>query len=273
MSINYKLKTKRLLQGNVIKLFSIKLTSLALRYGTILSGSALIIYLLKSPFLSNLKEAYGAIPISLAFYVLCIIVVSLCVLFFFGILLGENMCFFEKANGKHVSIKMLFRYIGAYTCTQGLFLYIKIFIYRLLWLLLFSTPCLACVFCLQLLLSQNIISGTLYYILSGATSIVFSASLIMWRISTLRYSVAPYVFCLDPQKSVDNAIKQSISLTDDFLLECVSNDMHLFFKSLGCVFILPIPYTTMYIKLFRVVFMTDAIATDLKLLRLCQDVD
>ncbi len=273
MSIDYKLKTKRLLQGNVIKLFFIKLTSLVLRYGAILSCSALIIYGAKIAFSDNLKEAYGTVSVSLAFYVLCAIAVSLCVLFFFGILLGENMCFFEKANGKPVSIKMLFRHIGAHTCTQGLFLYIKIFIYRLLWLLLFSTPCLACVFCLQLLLGQNIISGALYYVLSGAMSIVFSASLIMWRISSLRYSVAPYIFCLDPQKNVDNAIKQSISCTDGFLLECVSNDMHLFFKSLGCIFILPIPYITMYIKLFRVVFMTDAIATDLKILRLCQDID
>ncbi len=273
MSIDYKLKTKRLLQGNVTKLFVIKLTSLILRYGTILSSSALIVYVVKSSFFKGLKESYGVFPVSLAFYVMCATVVSLCVLFFFGVLLGENMCFFEKATGKPVSLKMLFSYMGAYTCSQALFLYAKIFICKLLWLLLFSTPCLVCVFCLQLLLSQNIISGALYYILSGAMSIVFSASLIMWRISTLRYSVAPYIFCLDPQKNIDIAINQSISCTDEFLLECISNDMHLFFKSLWCMFILPIPYTTMYIRLSRVVFMTDAIATDLKLLRLCQDID
>lgn len=273
MSINYKLKTKRLLQGNVIKLFFIKLTSLVLRYGSIFFCFASIIYVVKSTFFNNLKKVYGTIPTSIAFYVLCAIAVSLCVLFFFGILSGENMCFFERANGKPAGMKMLFSCMNAYTCTQALFLYTKIFIYKILWLLLFSTPCLACVFCLQLLISQNLVSVTLYYVLSGATSIVISLSLIMWRISTLRYSVAPYVFCLDPQKNVSNAIMQSINYTDNFLLECLSNDLNLFFKHLGCIFILPIPYITAYTKIHRVVFVTDVIATDLKLLRLRQNID
>lgn len=273
MAIDYKLKTKRLLQGCALKLFFIKLASLLLRYGCAFAGAFMLLLISKSSLYENLRASYGALPVAVVFYSLCSVIISLCLLFFFGIKLGENMCFFEKANGKPVNIRLLFKHLKIYTCTQAIRLYAKIYLNKLLWLLLFATPCFACVCCLQLLLWQNLIDGALYYILSGATSVVISASIIMWRISSLRYSAAPYIFCLDPQKDTNTAIKQSVLSTDTLLDEAISNDIYLFYKNLSCILILPIAYNLLYTRLFKVAFITDAIDMSLKISRLCKNVD
>ena len=183
------------------------------------------------------------------------------------------MCFFEKANGKTESAKILFKYLKIYTCAHGVLLYLKIFLHKALWLLLFATPCFACICCLQLLLWQGLTEGALYYILSGATSVVISASIIMWRISTLRYCAAPYIFCLAPQKDVSSAVKQSILSTDSLLSEAISNDIFLLYKGLSSILILPIAYNLLYAKLFKIVFITDTIDVSLRISRLCQNVD
>jgi hypothetical protein len=190
-----------------------------------------------------------------------------------GIRLGENMCFFEIANGKPICAKLLFKYLKIYTCAQAIHLYLKIYLNKLLWLLLFSTPCFACVCCIQLLVWQGLTEGALYYILCGAASVVISASIIMWRISTLRYCAAPYIFCLDTRRDASDAIKNSIASTDNLTAEAIGHDIFLLYKSLSNALILPIAYNILYAKLFRVVFITDTIDTSLKISRLCQNVD
>ncbi len=273
MIIDFKRKTKRLLQGSLAKLLVITLLSFVLRYGVVALFTASLYFAAKSTFYSSLAGAYGEIAVGIGFYSLCALIFSACVLWFFGLMLGENMCFFERASGKQISIKSLFQYLSPYTCTQGALLYTKLYTLKLLWLLLFATPCIACVYCLYILISQSLAANTIYYILSAAASVVASASLIMWRISSLRYLAAPYIFCLREEKDAKAAIQKSILYTDEFLTEAVSNEVYLFFKGLNFIFILPIAYLVVYTKLFKRVFVAEAIHAELIALKLSQNVD
>jgi uncharacterized membrane protein len=103
----------------------------------------------------------------------------------------------------------------------------------------------------------SFISQSVYIILSVGASIILAFAFVMCRISSLRFSAAPYYLCLRDTLSPSDAIKKSILFTDGYLSEGVVLEYSLIGWILSCLLVVPIFYVLPYVKLSRCVFVSE----------------
>lgn len=274
-------QAKILLSRGAMKLFFISALSFFLRYGSIFLCAVSLVYIFKSSFFSLLVSTWGiylsyglfiATSLTAAFTTLC---------FACALKLGEEFCYFTKANNGNGKFILLFKFLKPEMSFKALFLYSRAFILKALWLIYFLLPCGACVLCGYYLYNSSAFNSIFYYILCAGASLIFSASLMLWRICVFRYSAAPYYLCLKPQISPHNALKKSILFTDAFSIEGVLSEISLAFRVLSCFFIFPAIYAIPHIKLTKAVFLTLCVSSKVKTktscavnyLKLCQHID
>ena len=257
MNTHIRLQSKYLLSKNTLRLFSISFASLCLRWGRLLFTIASIFIFINSPLFEALTSAYGVAEVSVVSVLIYAWLFFLTALAASGIRLGEQFLYFTRAQGSRGSLRLLFKYIAPKKAFRALRFYATINFFKFTWLLYFLLPCALCVGCDIYIYRYFSYPPIIHIILAISISLLFSVCIVMWRISSARYSAAVYYFCLDPSMKVSAAIKKSIQFTDGFRAENVLLEYSLAGWMLSCIFAAPIIYVVPYVKLCKCVFVTE----------------
>lgn len=274
-------EAKILLSRGAVRFFLISALSFILRYGSITLCAVGLVYVFKSSSFSILVNTWGVYLSYGLFVAISIITAVTTLCFACAVRLGEEFCYFTKANNGNGKFTLLFKFLKPETSLKALFLYSRVFILKSMWLIYFLVPCGACVLCGYYLYNSPAFNSIFYYILCAGASLICSASLMLWRICVFRYSAAPYYLCLRPEKSPHSTLRKSIFFTDAFSIEGVLTEFSLTFRVLSCFFIIPAIFAIPHIKLTKAVFVTLCVSSTAKTktscavnyLKLCQHID
>ena len=254
-----RLKAKALLSGNTIRLFFISILSLVLRWGYLFVNVTGLLRFIGSELFSTLLASYNnaliytltALIYSLSFY-LMISTVS-------AIRMGERFVYYTRAEGGKGCLRLLFTFMSIKKAFRALRLYLSLNGLKLLWFIYFMLPPLLCGGCITYLYVFGRLSLTVITTLATGEALLFAISIVMWRVTTLRYDATVYYLCLQ-DISVRKAIKKSTLYTDGALSEGVVLEYSFFGWILSCIFIVPLVYCIPYIKLCKTTFVTEAVS-------------
>ncbi len=255
-----KIKSKLLLKGDTVRLFLISLFSFALRRGVFALWLYCLVSLFKSGVLTSYLENYNdAFVYSIVIFDIVFVSVIL-FLFISSLKAGEQFLYFIKASGGRGRAGLLFHFFSFKASFRAIFLYAKLTIFKVLWLVYFLTPSVVCYGITYYLYSYGTLSQIVFYVLIVGSSILLSCSLFMWRISFSRYNAAPYYLSLNREITPADAIKKSIIFTDGVLRESVLLESSFFGWFLSCVTLLPIVYVLPYYKISKALFVVEALS-------------
>ena len=259
MNSEIKLNSKFLLSGNTLRLFLVSVTSTFLRYGSVFAVLYGAFLFHGSAFFKNALAKYNSIGIYTAFILATVIVLTAALIFSAAVKGGEELIFFTRAQGSKGRFSLLFKYFHLRKALAFFRLYLKTSCLKFIWLIYFLLPFLFCSACSYYLYSTDHLSNAVYVILCAGASLLLSVSLIMWRVSALRYSAAPYYLCLNTQRGVNYVIEKSIRFTDGYLTDGIVLEYSFLGWLLSCIFIVPIIYVVPYLKLSRAAYVSYAV--------------
>lgn len=119
---------------------------------------------------------------------------------------------------------------------------------KLLWLLFFLSPS---ALLLRYVLTRGAERETLLPALSAACFFLFAAGLVFYTVGTARYYLTDYILYLNPLIPPREAVISSVRLTEGRLLYITRRKLSLLPWYLACVFLLPVPFVTVYAKFCR----------------------
>lgn len=241
-----RIKGKELLSKNTFRLFFISVASFLIRY-SILFGNIFMFYYF---FENKYSIEYIFVPVLISL---------LSLLFISGVKSGEQFVYFIRADGGKGRFLLLFKFLSPLNSLKATLFYLKINGLKIFWLLYFLLPSLICGGCSYYLYSTAVISESVSFTLLAGTSALLGLSLVVWRIAVVRYSAAPYYFCLDDKKRINRAIKKSIQFTDGSLGDGVVLEYSFVGWILSCIFIVPFLYVLPYIKLCKAIYTVEAV--------------
>lgn len=257
-----KLKSKYLLMGHNARLFWVAVVSIALRYGTLLLAVLTLSKFFSNETIDTLSRQVNT-PFAYTVAIIAgVIILFLCTLFTAALRLGEQFVFFTRASGGNGRFSLLFRFLTPKKSLKALALYGKTGILKTAWLLYYMSPCALCLSIIFYIYTYAHITQTVLLIFSAGFSVLFSISLFMWRITSFRYSAAPYYMCLNPSLTPKKAIKKSILHTDGSLRESMILESSFAGWILSCIFIIPVFYVLPYTRLSKAVFVTECVNSE-----------
>ncbi len=259
MNSRIRLKSKYLLSKNTIRLFFISFLSAIIRWGSPALNIIGLYSLLNSDFFKSLLDDYNNTLVFTAITLFYLIVFFSTALTASAVKLGEQFIYFTRAQGSKGSIRLLFKFLHPKKSIRALKLYLSLNFMKLFWLIYFLLPVGACVGCSLYLYNISYLSPQIYYILSFGSVLLFSISIVVWRVSVLRYSAAPFYICLNSDLKIKDAIQKSSRFTDGLLTEGVVLEYSFAGWILSCFFIVPLLYVVPYIKLTKCVYITEVV--------------
>ncbi len=259
MSSAARLKSDFLLSRNRSRLFFISFFSFVFRWGALSSTGVSFYLLVSSDYYKFLLNTYNKLIIVTATVLLFSFILTGVAMLVSAVKLGEQLIFFTRAQGSHGRFLLLFRYLHPKNALRAFTLYSKIFLLKSLWLLYFLLPFIICIGCSGYLYSLPSLPQSVCYVLRAGSFLILSLSVVIWRLSAVRYDAASYYLCLNRQISPNNAIKKSIRFTDGFLAERFLLEYSFTGWFLSCIFIVPIIYVVPKFKLSKCIFITEVV--------------
>ncbi len=259
MNSKIRLESKYLLSKNNLRLFLISFLSAGLRWGNLALNLTGLYLFLNSDFSEKLLSNYNNALVYTG------VVIFYSTIFFFtamtasAIKLGEQFIYFTRAQGSKGSVRLLFKFLHPKKSFRALKFYFTVNFMKLFWLIYFLSPVGVCAGCTVYLYNVSYLSPQVWFILAFGAILLLSVSIVVWRVSVLRYSAAPYYLCLNPDLQPKDAIKKSIRFTDGFLTDGVLLEYSFFGWLLSCFLIIPLFYVVPYIKLTKTVFITKTV--------------
>lgn len=259
MNSKIRLESKYLLSKNNLRLFLISFLSAGLRWGNLALNLTGLYLFLNSDFSEKLLSNYNNALVYTG------VVIFYSTIFFFtamtasAIKLGEQFIYFTRAQGSKGSVRLLFKFLHPKKSFRALKFYFTVNFMKLFWLIYFLSPVGVCAGCTVYLYNVSYLSPQVWFILTFGAILLLSVSIVVWRVSVLRYSAAPYYLCLNPDSQPKDAIKKSIRFTDGFLTDGVLLEYSFFGWLLSCFLIIPLFYVVPYIKLTKTVFITKTV--------------
>lgn len=254
-----RLKAKSLLSGNTARLFLISALSFILRWGYALVNFTGLFHFLRSDIFKHLLESYNNALIYTLSGIIYFISFYLMISTVSVLRMGERFAYYTRAEGGKGRFGLLFKFMGIKGGFRALRTYLTINGLKLLWLVYFLLPTLLCGACIIYLYVFGRLSATVLIALFTGEALLLSISLVMWRVSTLRYEATVYYMCLR-DISVRKAIKKSILHTDGVLSDGVVLEYSLLGWILSCIFVIPLFYSIPYIKMCKATFVTEAVS-------------
>ena len=120
---------------------------------------------------------------------------------------GEYFVYFNRANGGHGKFLSLFRFITFQKAFNALFLYLQLYVRKLLWLIFFFMPSAICFACIYSLQHNSFIQKNIYIALTCGAALTLTLAFFLSKIHALRTSAASYYVCLN-RASPTKAIKK-----------------------------------------------------------------
>lgn len=259
MSASARLRSDMLLSKSTARLFFISLFSFILRWGILsLNVTGLGIFI-RSDFFDFLFKTYNDVLIITLSGLLFSALFIVSLIFISAVKLGEQFLYFTRAQGSKGRFLLLFKYLHPKKAVRAFTLYSELILLKLFWFIYFLLPFGICIGCIGYIYSLPPLPQGIYTVLWAGASLLLSLSIVMWKVSTLRYSAAPYYICLNHGISASRAIKKSIRFTDGNLAEGVLLEYSFTGWFLSCIFIIPILYVVPKFKLSKCVFITDTV--------------
>lgn len=260
MNSDVKIKSKTLLKGGTVRLFSLSLVSFILRRGTFALWLYCLVSLFKSGILDFYFENYNDASVY-AVVIFDILFVSVILfLFICSLKLGEQFLYFIRASGGKGRSSLLLHFFTFKGSFRAFSLYMKLTALKIGWLLYFLFPCAVSYGITYYLYSRGSLLPIVFYILIIGSSVLLSFCVFMWRITFSRYNAAPYYVCLNPEITPEDAIKKSILFTDGVLRESVLLESSFFGWLLSCVTIVPLVYVIPYFKISKALFVVESLS-------------
>ena len=260
MISDVKLKSKSLIKGDTLRLFFISLFSFIARRGIITLLIYSIASLFKSGVLSSYLENYnGAFVYFIVIFDIAF--VSLTILLFISSLkLGEQFLYFIKASGGKGRVGLLFHFFTFKKSFRALWLYTRLTVLKIGWLLYFLLPCVVCYGMAYYLYSNGSVLPVVFYVLIFGSSVLLSFCIFMWRIAFSRYNAASYYICLNENITPEKAIKKSIYFTDGILREGVFLESSFLGWFLSCIAVAPFVYVLPYFRISKALFVIEGLS-------------
>ncbi len=255
-----KIKSKTIIKGDTLRLFSISLFSFIVRRGTFAILLYCIVNLFKNgvlnPYLDSYNSAlvYSVVIFDIAF------VTSVLFLFICALKLGEQFLYFIKSSGGKGRIGIIFKYFTFKKSFRAFSLYLRLTLLKCSWLLYFLLPCIITYGLTFYLYLQGNLLPVVFYIMLAGSSLLLSCCIFMWRIAFFRYNAAPYYLCLNADISAKEAIEKSINFTDGFLRESVFLESSFFGWFLSCVLVAPLVYVIPYFRISKALFVVESLS-------------
>ena len=261
MSSKARLESSFLLSKNTARLFFISLFSFLWRWGMPTLNIFGLTRLLKSEFFSFLLNTYNDALIITLLILLYSVILFFSLMNCSAVRLGEQFIYFTRAQGSRGRLGLLFKYLHPKKAIRAFSLYLRLNSLKLFWFIYFLLPFSICTGCTAYLYTMPSLPQSVYIVLATGSGLLLSLSIVMWRISTLRFSAAPYYFCLNPRMTVTEAIKKSIRFTDGHLADGAILEYSFLGWILSCAFIAPLFYVVPYFKLCKCVYIINAVSS------------
>ena len=142
MSGDIKIKSKSLIKGDTLRLFFVSFFSFIIRRGAFAIWLYCIVNLFESGILNSYLDiyndavVYAMVSFDIAF-VTTILFLLICAL-----KLGEQFLYFIKASGGKGRTGLLFKFFTFEKSVRAFFLYLRLTLLKLGWLLYFLLPCI-----------------------------------------------------------------------------------------------------------------------------------
>lgn len=254
-----RLKAKGLLSGNTVRLFLISTLSFILRWGYVFINVTELVRFIRSDLFSTLLSTYNNALIYTLTALIYLITFYLMISTVSAIRMGERFVYYTRAEGGKGRLRLLFSFMSIKKAFRALRLYLSLNGLKLLWFIYFILPSLLCGGCIMYLYVFGRLSLTVITTLVTGEALLFAISIVMWRVTTLRYDATVYYLCLQ-DIPVRKAIKKSTLYTDGTLSEGVVLEYSFLGWILSCIFIIPLVYCIPYIKLCKATFVTEAVS-------------
>lgn len=264
MSTSARLRSDMLLSKSTARLFFISLFGFVLRWSVLSLNLISLALFIRSDFLDFLFRTYNDVLIITLSVVLFSAIFILSAMFISAIKLGEQFLYFTRAQGSRGRFLLLFKYLKPRKAARAFTLYSELVLLKLFWFIYFLLPFGICVGCIGYIYTLPTLPQGIYTVLWAGASSLLALSIVMWRLSTLRYSAAPYYVCLNHQLPPSQAIKKSIRFTDGKLAEGVLLEYSFTGWFLSCIFIIPIFYVVPKFKLSKCIFITDTVFSSVR---------
>lgn len=260
MNSDIKIKSKAIMKGDTLRMFSISLFSFVLRRGSFAIWLYCIINLFESGIFNSYLDSYNdALVYSVVAFDIAF-VTAILFLFISALKIGEQFLYFIKASGGKGRTGLLFSFFTFEKSFRAFSLYSRLTFLKFSWLLYFLLPCVVCYGLTLYLYTAGNILPVVFYIMLACSSILLSFCIFMWRVAFFRYYAAPYYVCLNKDISTKDAIKKSINFTDGFLRDSVLLEGSFFAWLLSCGFVIPIIYVLPYFKLSKALFVVESLS-------------
>lgn len=257
MITDSKLYSKKLLEKNTLRLFFVSLLSFSFRVLLISAAALFSYFFFKSDFFKAFSIQNGKYLSSfLLLFTLNTARIAV-LLLVFGIKLGESFVYFKRAFGEKGSLSLLFKFLTPKKASRAFSLYCTVGFYKMLWLVFFMFPSVICFYFSFLLYKSAVLTVAAFYALLTGASILLLSGLVFYFITVFRYEASPYYLCLEEIK-VKDAIKKSVTFTDESLKKALLFKISFVGWFSSCVFVAPLIYVIPYYKLSKARFVINA---------------
>ncbi len=264
MNSQCRIECKYFLQGNTLKLFIAAFFSIILRWSAF-SGSVFVIYkILFKDTVNDILNTQDDFFVLIIKFLSCFSVGFLLFLFESEVKTKERYIFFKKAKGEKLSAYSILKPQKLKNIIKFAFLYLKINLLKLFWLVFYAFPCVLCICILIYVKTVSQISSPVFLVLCFGCSIIISLCLFMYTTTVFRYYCAPYFLILNSRTKTSTALEKSLCATDKYLQEAMLFKTSFSGWWISCFAFLPVFYVLPYYKLCKAMFIYNCMKKEKK---------